>query len=306
MASDRDPNLDRLRGLLIALVVFGHLIEHDAAQPGPVHDAYRVIYLFHIPLFAGLAGYLTGPDRRPYAVLRTLIVPWLLAELIYRALDALVFGLQVPVTTPYWILWFLLSLACWRLVLPGWMAAVPAPVAMAFALGLLAGGVEWLGYPGSAARTLCFFPFFVLGHAMAARGVTIAQFKGFAVGAGTLIAAALTVAVWPFERFDVRLLYGSVPYAALGLGLPEGLVARAGHYAAALILSAAVLSLVPTRGRALAALGRRSMAVFILHGAVVLALRQIGLPSGPAALAVAVPLTLAICTLRWPLKPARS
>ena len=308
MASDRDQTLDRLRGLLIALVVFGHLIEHDAAAPGLVQDVYRAIYLFHIPLFAGLAGYLTGAVRRPLAVVRGLLVPWLLAEIVYRALDALVFGQQVPVTDPYWILWFLLSLACWRLALPIWIARVPTPLMAAFALGLLAGGADWLGYPASAARTLCFFPFFVLGHVLAARGVTIARFEGRSVVAGLLLAAALTVAIWPFERFDVRLLYGSLPYAALGLGLTEGLLARAGHYLAALVLSAAVLSLVPRRGHMLAALGRRSMAVFLVHGAIVLALRQIGLPNGPAALALAVPLTLAICALRWPVasRPVRS
>jgi fucose 4-O-acetylase-like acetyltransferase len=70
--SARRADLDRVKGLAILLVVFGHLV----ARRGPVgvgwYEPLRIgVYLFHMPLFMYLSGYVTflsGAARTPMPV----------------------------------------------------------------------------------------------------------------------------------------------------------------------------------------------------------------------------------------------
>lgn len=50
--------LDSLKGLLIIMVVIGHVIQ--SSNPDYQHDIlFRFIYSFHMPLFLAISGYLT-------------------------------------------------------------------------------------------------------------------------------------------------------------------------------------------------------------------------------------------------------
>ena len=64
--------------------------------------------------------------------------------------------------TPYWLLWYLLSLAGWRLLLPVF-ARLKRPLTFAVALAVAVGCASEVGYYLSLSRTLVFFPMFVLG-----------------------------------------------------------------------------------------------------------------------------------------------
>ena len=58
--SNRDLSLDFMKGVLIYLVVFGHVIA-KYADPG---WAYTVIHTFHMPLFFFISGYLMVPSMK--------------------------------------------------------------------------------------------------------------------------------------------------------------------------------------------------------------------------------------------------
>ena len=57
MKKTREYGFDNLRGLLIVLVVLGHLLEICGSFPG-AGFLYRTIYSFHMPAFLFLSGYL--------------------------------------------------------------------------------------------------------------------------------------------------------------------------------------------------------------------------------------------------------
>ena len=67
--SARLADLDRVKGLAILLVVFGHLIARQTPPGAHWYDPLRVtVYLFHMPLFMYLSGYVTflsGAARTP-------------------------------------------------------------------------------------------------------------------------------------------------------------------------------------------------------------------------------------------------
>ena len=58
--ANRDLSLDFMKGVLIYLVVFGHVIA-KYADPG---WAYTVIHTFHMPLFFFISGYLMVPSMK--------------------------------------------------------------------------------------------------------------------------------------------------------------------------------------------------------------------------------------------------
>ncbi|MGY4327249.1 surface polysaccharide O-acyltransferase-like enzyme [Bradyrhizobium sp. LB7.2] len=66
-ARDRDLSLDFAKGALIVLVIVGHLIQYviyrdDGFWYSPY---YKSIYMFHMPLFMAISGYLSS--RSPAA-----------------------------------------------------------------------------------------------------------------------------------------------------------------------------------------------------------------------------------------------
>src|SRR5688572_26292294 len=199
----RASKLDNVKLFLIVLVVVGHAIEPVIGASRVLKALYDFIYVFHMPLFVGLAGHfaraeLKAEDRRK--LLATTLLPYLLFQLLYRALDVFTsangtFAYQ-PMT-PYWILWFLFSLLWWRASLPFVLHVRWAP-AVVVIVALLAGATPQVSYFFSLSRTLVFFPFFLLGHltprAWLEKAAPVRQRVAAAIGLGCLAAAAYALA----------------------------------------------------------------------------------------------------------------
>ena len=59
----RDNRFDNLKGILIILVVFAHILEqnsHYKSEP-ILANLYSFIYSFHMPVFVFISGYFTRP-----------------------------------------------------------------------------------------------------------------------------------------------------------------------------------------------------------------------------------------------------
>jgi fucose 4-O-acetylase-like acetyltransferase len=289
----RDPWLDNARFGLIVLVVLGHTLEPLAGQSAWFDAVYRFIYLFHIPALAFLSGTVATPvaDAR---LLRGIAFRLLLPYLAFQGLYAL--AAQTPgwpddgpsgVATPYWILWYLLSLAGWRLLLP-LFARLRHRLALATLLALAAGCANDLAYDLSLSRTLVFFPLFLLGWQFGpswrqwSRHPAIRPIALAVLGGLCLLAIHWTGAVpW---------LYGSTGYAGLGAGVPAGLALRLLQMAAAMLGCAAYLSLVPRRLSPVSRLGGRSLPAYLLHGFVV----KLAVAAGAFKLLDGVPAALSL------------
>jgi len=268
----RDAWLDNARFGLIALVMFGHCLEPLAGQSAWLDTAYRFVYLFHVPALAFLSGAVASAraDARLFrGIAFRLLLPYLAFQLLY-ALAA-----QTPgwpddgpggVATPYWLLWYLLSLAGWRLLLP-LFARLRYRMALAVLLAIAAGCASDLGYYLSLSRTLVFFPLFLLGW----------QYSGLwrqrsrHVAARLLAVATLACLLWLAARWTdaIPWLYGSLDYASLGAGLPQGIAFRLLQIGAAIAGCAAYLSLVPRHASPVSRLGARSLPAYLLHGILV-------------------------------------
>jgi fucose 4-O-acetylase-like acetyltransferase len=285
----RVPLFENARAVLIVLVVMGHALEPLLSREPLARALYTALYLFHIPAFAFLSGHLSRAalDGKSLAsICWSLLAPLVIFQALYVAFDAWVLGRGFSrhwLTQPYWLLWFLWSLACWRLALP-LLRRLPVPLGVSFALALGAGLLPWVGYLFGVSRTLVFLPCFVAGH-LARRQWLLADSARRRALALALF-AALGGCVWAMATGrvvppDPRWLYGSLGYSALGVKPLTGVAARLVLLCVALVFTWAVFVLCPRNDSALTRLGGRSLAPFLLHGFVVRGVERWGGYSAP-------------------------
>lgn len=258
LRSGRDPFWENARLALMGLVVFGHLLEPWLSVDRWARALYVMLYAFHIPAFAFVAGRFARVERSLRSIgvaAGALLVPYAVFQPIYGG------GWQW--WRPEWVLWFLVSLFCWRAALP-WVVRVRWAGLWLVAAALAAGASESIGYGLSLSRTLVFFPFFYVGNFY---GQQVAGWLRPRTG-WVVLAVGVGGAAWLAPRLDVRWLYGSNPYAWLGVGVVRGALIRAGMMVGAAVLGLAFLAVVP-RGRGkLTPMGGRTMTLFLVHGLV--------------------------------------
>lgn len=293
--SQRDARFDNLKGILIFLVVFGHLLE---LVGGPAADwLYRLIYSFHMPAFVFCSGWFARFDAERF--FRRLLYPYLVYQTLYLLFDRLVLHGKAPLqyTTPYWLLWYLFSMMLWTLLLPliDGVKNSRAALSGCLAAAMAAGFDPTIGYGMSLSRTLVLLPFFAAGHLAAggelkslhSRLAQISNFRLFPVLGGWILISG--VMLW-LRRAAVRSVwfYASCSYKSAHYDLELRVILLATGAAWILLL----LRIVPKHPLPfLASLGQHTLPVFLLHGFFV---RSMGvLHPGPGS---AEGIVLAACT----------
>lgn len=264
---------DNARGLLILSVVYGHLVESTMWSSHGLYCSFLLIYSFHMPLFVFIAGLMSRNDASPAQLqknLATLIAPYLVFETAYgfwehwtRSTPELVFSYA----TPFWPLWFLVSLFCWRLMLPYvsrlrggffWLLAI--------SVGFCASG-EARGFMWSISRTIYFFPFFYAGHLC--RGTQLVEwFSRPWIRLCALLLFVGLCALPVFEIYTIRRewFFGTVNTWELGYKTMAASLRRLGVYALSFAIGGAFLGILPRRPLPIiSGWGERSIAIYLFH-----------------------------------------
>ena len=177
------PSIDLLKGLLILLVMGGHVMEITHVS----NSAFWIGSGFRMPLMVGISGYLLNVARTredaPGTLLfrygRRMLLPWAVATSIYVTVSHVPLSWTAPVDLflrPVFHLWYIPALFCFILSTrllpfsPLTLLALSAPVSLAamygFGLGHAAVG-QGLFAPDS--RFLYYPVYFFFGMWMAAR-----------------------------------------------------------------------------------------------------------------------------------------
>ncbi|MEV8630814.1 acyltransferase family protein [Streptosporangium sp. NPDC051023] len=267
----RDPFFDNAKFLAITLVVSGHLIE-DLRDVPVAHAAYFFVYLFHMPLFIVLSGYLsrnfTFSSGKARKLISTLAVPYVIFELLYSLPRLIMYGkLDISLLDPYYLTWFLMSLFLWRLSTPVWQQ-LRWPLVVAVGLSLLS-GTSRLPDELSMNRTLGLLPFYVLGLMLRPEHFELLKRPKVRIaGAVTLVAgAAVALAVHASVKTEwIRWRHAN---DSIGVDDLTGSLIRLGLLAAGALLVAAFLAITPSRRTWYSGLGMATMYAYLLHGLVV-------------------------------------
>ena len=85
-AVERDDWFDSAKLAILALVVFGHFLDHYSRSSWVASQIFVAIYLFHMPAIIFLAGYFTKGPARPdhfQRVLQRALLPYLIFQTLY-------------------------------------------------------------------------------------------------------------------------------------------------------------------------------------------------------------------------------
>ena len=270
----RRDYIDVLKGFGILCVVTGHFCEYHRGTLPQINALFECIYLFHMPLFCIASGLVARFN--PRKILLQQVWLYFLSQAVMLCFRVICIRDAITLLdffVPWRHMWYLYALILWSLTLPLLQAARRRPLsgrfaalAAAVAVGLSGGLVEW---PFALGRVFSFFPFFALGvlfsdwmdrwHDTAARNRPLRA----ALLAGLLAFYGLTfryVMHRAEPAFEGERLFQSASYAAGNYAMAD----RAVFY---LVSAATVLVMVglATTLPHLAALGQRTLPLYILH-----------------------------------------
>ena len=287
---ERNYGFDNVKGILIFCVVLGHLLE----CVGGYLPLYRMIYLFHMPVFMFVSGFFAKGGIRQVA---DKIWMYGLFQTVYILFERAVKPAQIPFQyhTPYWILWYLFVLIFYTALIPVYRAKSGrkriAVTTAAFLLSFLAGFVPKIGYPWSLSRFFVFQPYFLMGFYAKEQGIPS---FGKRVFIPVLAGAILSLGLAYLPGITDKLLYGSACYT-----VPEGVLFRLLLAVAAVLWIAMFWCLKDAmRGKIplLSTVGRYTLSVYLLHGFILRLMSWRVLPA-PQNIWSAIALAVPICIL---------
>lgn len=271
----RNHRLDNARGVLIFLVVFGHLLERANGWTNPLlRIPLTAIYVFHMAAFTTLSGVTSKAERW-----LDRITQWALLLLVFQCAYAIV---QFPhghpwnlLFQPIWLLWYLLALIGWTMMLP-WWRRLPWPVVSAFTLAIAVGWIPQIGYALSLSRALVLFPFFVAGNLYGKPWLndtpTSNPFSKPWITRSAGLASIILVVILlnlnpPHEAF-----YLSLGFRAFGGSPIFEMAIRAAILLAAATSTLFLMATITAKSTVFSRWGIASLSIYLLHGFWVLAL----------------------------------
>ena len=296
-SNQRNYAFDNLKGLLVFLVVFGHLIQFTRGKAEPIVGyTYTGIYLFHMPLFVFISGYFSKKENPKrlielflvYALWQVGITPLFLSI----TTDVSYIETVESVLNPTNHHWYLFSLITWRILTP-YLAKLKHMIPLSFILGTLIGLSPLLAQLSPATkdaslfsfgRTIGFFPFFLMGYFFQPK-----QFEQLRqkinpwVGVGcflTLVVFGVYFLNSQTELFIKPQMINKILFMREAfinfLNHPlQGIGLRAVCYLLQLGFVFSALSFVNQRKTILSTIGQHSFFIYISHGMLILTLNKL-------------------------------
>lgn len=273
----RDHSVDTAVGVLILLVVFSHAIGPLSEQPKEVLNQW--LFMFHMPAFVFLSGYLTRRSSMwsPRMLALRLLVPFAIFQVVHLIAEPLETG-QFRVTNPLiaaWTTWYLLSLFFWRLASP-WLKRIPALVPITVVISLGAGLVPVVGQELSLGRTLGFLPYFALGLVWRDEWFAQVRTAGGRVAGVTAFALAGVIAFMTEPHVSRTVYYFHENYVDIDVAPAPGLALRGAVLAMGLMLTLAFVALTGWSSTVLARIGAASLVVYLLHPIALYPIKDVG------------------------------
>ncbi len=256
----RSSYWDNIKGLLILLVVFGHLIAELQGRSGSIDATVNYIYLFHMPAFVFVSGYFgKGEKARSFEKIIKLVFLFF----IFNSITVFAQG-YTAYLEPIYSYWYLIALIVWRLTAHH-ISKFRLINIILFTAALLIGFFAAIDNHFAAARVIGYYPFYMLGYQLSVKDseklVSSKYGKRAGIGAAALaVAAVLAFLVNTYVDFPDRALV-LLPYEE-----PVDFFRRVALFAIALIVIYALRNITPDKEIPLLTMfGRNSLWIFILH-----------------------------------------
>ncbi|OIK14488.1 acyltransferase family protein [Bacillus sp. MUM 13] len=276
----RNYFFDNAKFILMAIVVFGHLLKSYIHESEEIYALYKTIYTFHMPAFILVSGFFAkGFYKKGYLskITKKLILPYLIFQTIYTVFYYFLYSksdFKMDLLDPQWAMWFLISLFCWNLMLLVFAKLKPAAgIGIAVLAALLIGYADTVSNYLSLSRTFVFFPMYLIGYHLSKEQIK----KLFSVKWRITAFVIITVVFSGFylhPDISDKWLLGSKPYAELGNPDILSMFTRLGVYTVSMIMVFSFLAFVPRGKHFFSRWGAQTLYVYLLHGFFVRIFRE--------------------------------
>lgn len=225
------------------------------------------IYSFHMPSFVFISAYFSKRNNL-LKLVRTLLIPYFLFQIIYF-IFLCVIGRKnnLELLEPYFTLWFMLSLFCWRLIINR-IIKIKGILVISYIVAVSAGYVTVIGAFGSIGRTITYLPFFILGYIFnKEKFLKFATKKYIKIGSGIFLAIVLIVVYFNCDHIDFDVLIMKYSYEKSHL-LQWGWLYRMLMYVCSTFLIYLIAVVIPRNKHWFTYLGQRTMSIYLLHGII--------------------------------------
>lgn len=291
---ERDYWYDNIKGVLMIMVVVGHMLGNMRAAYPSMRFVYDFINMFHMVAFMIVSGYLSKRriDQKDYiSVIDKNIIPYLPAQtLIFLFAALLPHGLWAASATsffskydfdffvPIYQLWYLGAIIIYVLICA---RVQPKRHPVLFMIGAILAALA-CGYLRQVAvfkfsKIVSHFPFFLLGYLLPDKAMGVVRNKRWLCIPAL---AVFAVFIWFVSNGEwcrgINELYAlSDTYETFGKIYPEfsALLARFLFLTLAPLVAFAFFALMPRKKNLLSKLGQHSMAIYVLHAFIIIFLR---------------------------------
>ncbi len=273
--------------VLVTLVVVGHAIPLVEETTGS-HWLYDFMYLWHIPAFVCVSGYLSKSfewDRRRLKnLVYTLLIPYLIFEPALFYYRVHVVGEREPGLlwlNPHWTMWYLVVLLMWRLMTPvlkrHWVF-LPLSVVVSLVAGLW--DTDLLMIP----RVLGLLPFFVLGLHLKPRHLHHLDDVWVRVAAVPMLVGIAVMALYTDAWAETALLWWDAGYDDIPIDNEILFQTRLTVMVMGVVGAFSVMSFIPRRSLGwFTTMGTATIVVYLFHGFAIKTAKELGWPDFTAA-----------------------
>lgn len=279
-ATRRIAYLDNARFGVILMVVVLHSLTALRDSYDTAMGIYTWLLIFTMPVFVLISGYTArnyvGDARQVRRAITTLLIPYLIVETSLQLLTRYYENRpeHLMILSPQWVGWFIIALFVWRLSTPIWRA-LKYPITTSILISLLVGFIE---VPNALAlpKVLGFLPFYVIGLHLSIDHFRLLRRTWVRIASAIVLAVSFVLCLlysteWTHQWLLWRHRYDEAP---LDADPGSGAFQRAQLLVIAFVLSVALLSLVPWREMWVSALGSRTVYAYLLHGYLIIVLRE--------------------------------
>ena len=273
----RNAKFDNVKFFLICCVVFGHIANRFADNSYAVACIQFWVYLFHMPAFVYIAGLFskrTVNEKRwrkivPYIFL---YFGMLMLSFTVSALKNGVASTTVDFFHENGIAWYALAMFWWGAIAMLVKQVKPSYVlAISLFLSVISGYSADVNSFLVMQRTIIFFPFFYLGYITDIDLLTKRlNHVALKIASVALLAATAVITYLYYDKiYYWRYLFrGIKPYDGIKKGLPYGWgwSWRLAFYLISMVLTLAIICIMPNVKSFISALGKKTLPVYVFHG----------------------------------------
>ena len=257
-----------LKGILITLVVFAHMLE---TTPPIINgdlggDVYKLIYSFHMAAFLFISGYFSKKLEKGYDnAIERYLLPYIFMILFCAGIRFILFGkASFNLLQPSFASWYLLTLFFYKIYLKNLLNIRYLFFISIIVSILIACANQKLAYL-SIGRTVSFFPFFLLGYYFKyewIKKIKNITLKFYAV----LFLVYITAFMIVTNNVNTRkIFYFRDSYKSMHLSNLEGMFFHAVIMLIAILVILFLLKFVQDHKTVFTYIGDRTMSIYILH-----------------------------------------